>query len=219
MKTPADAQTLRWATGPDGGGWYALNQAICSFIEQAVPHLKIELLAGGGRDNPTLVQHGVVEFGTSVDYLCAAASKGDEPYAGEVHDKLRCIGVGWSPLPFHVVHADNVGTDLVAAIKSGKLRIAVPPPTTSDELTFRRVLAFFGSDYHRLDKGGSVIFHGSYDSIVGALASGVVDHAFGATTMPAEAIAAMGRGPRRGKLSPLPADLIASLSASFVSRQ
>lgn len=214
-QTQASARTLRWVTGPAGGGWHSLNQAICAHIEQAVPGLKIEVVAGGGRDNPTLLQQGAAEFATSVDHLCAAASKGSDPYAGNVHTKLRCIGVGWSPLPFHVVHTRHVTPDLAAAIRSGKLRIAVPPPATSDELTFRRVLAFYGTDYGKLDAGGSLVFHGSYEAIVEAFAAGAVDYVFGATTMPAQAIDAMGLARRGGKLAPLAADLMTCLCRSF----
>ena len=211
---PAAAQSLRWSTGPAGGGWFGLNQAIAAHVAKVDPGLRIEVIPGGGKDNPTSVQSGAAQFGTSIDFLSAAALAGRDPY-GAAHPALRSIGAGWSPLPFHLVHVPGVTGDLPTALKSDKLRIGLPPASTSDELTFRRVLAFYGTDYERLRGKGATLLHGSYDDLVKAFGAGEIDYVFGATTTPADAIAKMGAAPRGGQLAALPDALIDSLSRQY----
>ncbi|EIV96283.1 hypothetical protein [Frankia sp. QA3] len=71
-------------------------------------------------------------------------------------------------------------------------RIAVPPTSTSDELTFRRVLEYYGTSYAGLAARGVGVLHANYTDIAAAFARGEVSYLFGATAAPAAVIAEIG---------------------------
>jgi uncharacterized protein len=125
------------------------------------------------------------------------------------------IGIGWSSLPFHLIMSNKATLSLSDALKSGELRIAVPQPGTSDELTFRRILSFYRTSYDQLKATGSKIVFGSYDELVSHFANGRVDDVFGATAASSTAVVAMGERPARGRLLPLPEELMEHLNSSL----
>jgi uncharacterized protein len=205
-------QTFDWCTGPHGATWHLVNRGILDLLAARRPDLRFHLTTAGGRDNPTRVDDGRSHFGTTVDFLAAAALHGREPYRG-AHRRLATIGSGWLVLPFHVVvTGDGPPPTLKTLLRSPGTRLAVPPPATADELTFQRVLSFYDLSYPALAAGGSEVFHGSYTEILEAFRGGQVDHLFGATAAPADAIADIAEAGRGARLAPLPADLVAYLA-------
>lgn len=205
---------MEWVTGPKGGSWYAMNKGIGHLLAEKSPSMDIRVVPGGGQDNPTRVQEGDSHFGTSIDFLSAAAHRGLSPYE-KPHLKLMTIGIGWSSLPFHLIVSNKATLGLNDALKSGELRIAVPQLGTSDELTFRRVLSFYKTSYDQLNAAGSKIVFGSYDELVTDFASGRVDYVFGATAAPSTAVMAMGESTAQGRLLPLPGELMEHLNSSL----
>lgn len=206
---------MKWFAGPQGGGWYALTQELVGLIQREIPGLDIGVATGGGRENPLAIQAGDAQLAMSVDFLVAAAHAGRAPYEGSPNPKIATLGTGWAPLPFHLLRAETVGADLRAAILSPGFRIAIPPKDTSDELTFRRILAFYETSYARIrDNGGHVVF-GDYDNIAAAIRGAETDYLFGATTKPAQVIRHIGEGPRRVMLADMPKDLMRWLGDTF----
>jgi len=129
--------------------------------------------------------------------------------------RVNTLGTGWSPLPFHLLRAASANPDLKAAITGRGFRIAIPQKDTSDELTFRRVLAFYGTSYERIERDGGKVAFGSYDEIAAALKTSEADYLFGATTKPAAIIADIGNGPRKIALTAMPAELMAHLTSRY----
>jgi hypothetical protein len=78
-----------------GGSWYAINEGLSRFVAEKNPSIDIRMIPGGGKDNPTCVEEGKSHFGTSIDFVSAAAYRGLSPYV-KPHLKLMTIGVGWS---------------------------------------------------------------------------------------------------------------------------
>jgi uncharacterized protein len=207
-------ETLEWATGPEGASWHAINLSIARLIAEKTRSINVRIVAGGGKDNPTRVQSGQSQFATSIDFLSAAAYRGMPPYE-KPHPKLKTIGIGWSPLPFHLVASNKTTLGLREALLSGKLRIGVPPRSTSDELTFQRILLFYGTSYDRLIASGSHIRFGDYNELVSDFANDRTDYVFGATAAPATAVTAMSDSVARGRLLPFPGELMEHLKASY----
>jgi len=215
---------ITWYSGPRGATWHAVDTGIGALLgADAEGRPLVTVQPGGGKENPSLVagpaRSGIggpdpVLIGTTVDFLAAAASRGEPPYR-EPHPGLRTIGSGWSTLPFHLVRSGPGPDDLAEILTRRGGRIAVPPPTTSDELTFQRVLACYGTSYRELAGHGVAVWHAGYDDIEAAFGRGEVDYLFGATAAPAAVISAIGRTARGGTLLPLPDMLISDLGRGW----
>jgi TRAP transporter TAXI family solute receptor len=209
------AQGMTWLAGPAGGGWYAMAEALAGLIDREHPGLGLKVAPGGGRDNPAHIQDGAGQIAMSIDFLVAAAYAGKSPYEGRPMTAINTLGTGWSPLLFHFLRGRDSTDDFRAAVTGRSLRIAIPAKDTSDELTFQRVLAFYGTSYERVARDGGRVVHGTYDEIVAALKDGEADYLFGATTKPAAIIAEAGAGARPLRLASMPADLMEHLTRSY----
>ena len=206
---------MKWLAGPVGGGWHDLAQGLAGIVNEEMPGVDIVVIGGGGSDNPRMIQNGEGQIGMSVDFLIAAAFRGQSPYGPVRMTNINTLGRGWSPLPFHLLCAEGVPRDLREAIARPRLRIAVPPKDTSDELTFRRVMDFYRVSYEAIERNGGLVFHGSYDVIADALRQGHVDYLFGATTKPAKVIRSIGEGDRTIALAAMPPDLMKHLADQY----
>jgi hypothetical protein len=105
--------------------------------------------------------------------------------------------------------------DFRKAITGSGFKIAIPAKDTSDELTFTRVMEFYGTSYQKIIENGGSIVHGDYNQIVGAIKYGRVDYMFGATTKPAEIIAGASDAARAVELVSMPADLMDFLQKNY----
>jgi TRAP-type uncharacterized transport system substrate-binding protein len=65
-----------------------MNAGLAQLIERRTG-IQLNVLAGGGLENPTHVNSADSDFGTSVDILARAAYAGMEPYEGRRHSRLR----------------------------------------------------------------------------------------------------------------------------------
>ena len=205
---------MQWLAGPKGGGWFEMAAGLCRLIAREHPDLHITAVSGGGKENPARIERGEGQLAMSIDFLAAAARAGHEPY-DEPMSKVHTIGVGWSALPFHLLVGKGCSRDLRVAITGRSFRIAVPAKNTSDELTFRRVMAYYGSSYDAIRAAGGAMLHGSYDEIIADIKEDRVNYLFGATTKPAAIIASAGDGSRGLRLASMPPDLMDHLSAFF----
>ncbi|MBL8702407.1 MAG: TAXI family TRAP transporter solute-binding subunit [Alphaproteobacteria bacterium] len=202
---------LRWATGPEGGSWHRINVGIARLLAAAVPGLEIEIVAAGGRENPELVDRGDCGFGTTIDFVAADALGGRAPY-DRAHPNLRSIGTGWSPLPFHFATARSDRRTLLEALRRPGARFGIPPRSTFDELTFRRVMAFAGTSYDAIAAAGGAVLHADYRRLPQAFVAGDVDYFFGATSAPGDPVRELARRPAGARLAEIDAVVIRHLA-------
>lgn len=204
---------LTWLGGNPGDGWYEMSQGLVSLINGASPDLNVQLVAGGGRSNLENVHAGRAELAMSIDVVASAARNGGAPFAAPM-EKLNVLGTGWSPLPYNLLKGPRGPIDLLEAVHKDGLRFGAPPEDTTDELVFRRVLAFCETSYKDIVRRGGKILLDGYDALVDALAEGKIDYVFGATTLPAQSIAhaSVTKGLR---LTPLPNKVISHLSREW----
>ncbi|MCC7427757.1 MAG: TAXI family TRAP transporter solute-binding subunit [Alphaproteobacteria bacterium] len=208
------AQSLEWSAGSVGGSWFTIVTGLANLVMEKNPDIRLRITPGGGRDNPTKVQGGVSQIGMGIDFLAAAAMKGEDPY-NQRHDKLRSIGGGWSPAPFHVVRAATAPADLREAMTRPNLRIGTTPRATSEELTLRRTLEFYGSSYERVRQQGGSAISVSYSDLTAAFIDGRIDYFWGAAGLPSGAVAEIAEGRRAAVLMPMPRDLMEHLQKTF----
>lgn len=209
----ANSQSLEWTTGQLGGGWYGMGGGLASLVMKK-SKLNIKVVPGGGKDNPSKIQAGLSQIGMGLDFLSFAALKGADPYPNK-HDKLRSIGQGWSDNPFHFVRAEGHKLGLKAALTSKGLNIGVTKTGSSEELTFRRVAAFYGTSYDKIRANGGKVVHGSYTDLVNAFKDGQIDYLFIALGLPGAAVIEISNSRRKAELAPFPQDVIDYLHKTF----
>lgn len=208
----SDKLHLNWATGPLGGSWHKIVRGLAGLLKEQ--GLQVEVVAAGGKENPRLVERGECDFATTVDFVAAAARHGLPPY-NHPHRRLRCIGGGWSPLPFHFVGPAGAGGSLLDALARPGARFGIPPASTFDELTFRRVLAYAGTSYEGLRARGGDVLHADYQALPCAFIEGRVDWFFGATSAPGQPVLQLAQRPGGAALLPIDAELVEHLRSGY----
>jgi hypothetical protein len=211
---PARAANLEWAAGSVGGSWFTIVSGLANLVTEADPSLTFRIVPGGGRDNPSKVQAGISQVAMGIDFLAAAAFAGTEPYRAK-HEKLRSLGGGWAPAQFHVFGPRDGPDDLRAILSQPRLRIGTTPRATSEELTLRRALAFYGSGENRLRAGGGSFSPLEYAELVGAFSDNRIDHVWGAASVPGSIANEIANGRRAAKLIGFPQDLQEHLQKTF----
>lgn len=205
---PMTPARVTWLAGNPGDGWYEMTAAWVDLLNDGELHF--EFAAGGGEENLTSVAAGRGDLGLSIDVVAAAAYNGGPPFTEPLRN-LRCLGTGWSPLPYNLLVAADTPLDLEQAITNRTIRIGAPPEDTTDELMFQRVLAYYGVTAADINGAGGRVLLADYHDLVDALEARTIDAVFGATTMPAPSIARAGGTDRRLALSSLPADVVEHL--------
>lgn len=178
MAGQADAQQLRFMTGPQGGSWYPLGGAIQSMV--ANDGIRIQVLPGGGVANAQGVQGGQADiaFGNSISVVDAL--EGREPFSGRA-DNI-CLLATLYPQYFHVVATRSSGVETVEDL--GGRRIVTQPVGNTAEQVTRAMLQTAGLSYDDM-RGVDYV---SYSDAVGLMQDGNADVFTLGTTVPASAI-------------------------------
>ncbi|WP_420587503.1 TAXI family TRAP transporter solute-binding subunit [Ruegeria sp.] len=207
------AQSLEWTTGQLGGGWYGMGGGLATLVMEKTD-LNIKVVPGGGKDNPAKLEAGLSQIGMGLDFLAFAAVNGNDPYPN-AHGKVMAIGKGWSDNPFHFVRADDQTLSLEEALTTDGLRIGVTKTGSSEELTFTRVMDYYGTSYDKIREGGGKIVQGSYSDLVNAFKDGQIDYLFIALGLPGAAVIEISQSRRDAELVPFPQDVIDHLSSTY----
>ncbi|HSB73488.1 MAG TPA: TAXI family TRAP transporter solute-binding subunit [Candidatus Methylomirabilis sp.] len=195
---------LTWTAGPVGGGWYLIAGGIAELIRDAAG-FNVKVVPGGGTQNPPLIDKGEAELGWGLPPLLNAAWNGEDPYDkppnnGRKMQNLRSIAGGMSVNTFHFyVGAETPFKSMDEIFKQKKaLRIAISPVGTSDEWVFRKVMAYYGTDYRDLEAAGFKFFRGSYSEQASNFKDRNVDAVFTFLALPGAAVteASLGRSLR-----------------------
>ena len=214
--TVAGGQSMEWSSGAPGGGWFAVASGLAKVITERHPNIKVSVVAGGSLDNPKRIQNGTSQIGMAIDFMAAAARKGEDPFQGNPQDKLRSLGVGWYPSSkMHVVGPADGKLEFMEALTSSGLKIGTTPKGTSEELTLRRILAFYGTSAEEVGARGGQFVTASFTDLARAFSKGTIDYFFGAAALPAPWAAEIVCGGRPARLLALPRDLIGHLTSKL----
>lgn len=178
MAGQADAQQLRFMTGPQGGAWYPLGGAIQAMV--ANDGIRIQVLPGGGVANAQGVQGGQADiaFGNSISVVDAL--EGREPFSGRA-DNI-CLLATLYPQYFHIVATQSSGVQSAEDMQGR--RIATQPVGNTAEQVTRAVLQTAGLSYDDL-RGVDYV---SYSDAVGLMQDGNTDVFTLGTTVPASSV-------------------------------
>lgn len=103
--TAARAQTVDWAAGQSGGGWFTMSAGLGKLMEERSAGITIKVVTGGATVNPDKIQKGEVQFGLGVDIFAKAAREGTLLYKDKPHDKLMMVGKSFSDSYLHFIRA------------------------------------------------------------------------------------------------------------------
>lgn len=219
IRTASAQTTLEWVAGSLGGGWYTMAAGLSSLIREENPDIQIRVVPGGGLANPTRINNNQSQIGWGIDTFAASAVKGTDPYRAK-HEKIRCLGTGYSPTEFHFLrHTGDGPTDMRAILTQRGLKIGAPQRSSTDELTLRRVLAFLGSSPDKINAEGGRYLNGSYADLTSAYNDGQVDYIFVALAKPAAMMQEIARGRRNGVMVAFPQDIMNHLTQEYAYAQ
>jgi TRAP-type uncharacterized transport system substrate-binding protein len=128
-----------------GGGWHAISVGVAGLLREKAD-LDVQVVPGGGAQNPVLVDRGDVEIGMGLPPLLAAATSGEEPYRGKQMRSLRALAGNMSlnVLHFYVAADSPFAKMTLEDIFRGKkpIRLAIPRPGTADVWVFEKMMEF-----------------------------------------------------------------------------
>lgn len=213
--TIAQAQeNIEWASGSPGGSWFSIVTGLANIVMEENPDIKIRIVPGGGRDNPTLIEGGISQMGMGIDFLAAAAMAGKPPY-DKPHESLRSLGGQWAPAEFHVIVDADEARPMAEIFADPAIRVGTSPKATSEELTLQRVLDFYDNTAQEISDAGGTVINGTYTQLISAYQDGQIDVLFGAGSYPTGIALEVETGRRNAKLLPFPDDLMSHLSTEF----
>ena len=207
-------ENLEWASGSPGGSWFSIVTGLANIVMETHPDINIRIVPGGGRDNPTMIDGGISQMGMGIDFLAAAAMKGEEPYE-KPHETLRSLGGQWAPSEFHVIVPAEDDRSLAEILSDPKIRIGTSPRATSEELTLQRALAFYDNTPDEIAAAGGTVINGTYNQLVSAFQDNQIDVLWGAGSYPTGIALEVETGRRNSKLAAFPEELMDYLSSTY----
>jgi hypothetical protein len=160
---PAQAQSVRFMTGPQGGVWVPLGGALKAMWEKGIKDLSIQNLPGAGISNIRAVHEGKAEIGFANSITSVDAVAGREPFK-EKHVNV-CNVATLYPQYFQVVVLANSDIRSVKDFKGKSLTTQTRGNT--GELVTQHILQINGLSY----KDMKVSF-GSYTDSVSQMQDG-----------------------------------------------
>lgn len=203
----AQAETIEWVAGQLGGGWYTMASGMAKLVEENNPNLSVKVVPGGGTANPSKIQQGQSQLGMGLDIFAKMARDGEGIYKGKPHDKLMMIGQSFSDNYLHFFKSEDAKLDFAEVFKKGKdLNLGVTKAGSSDEMTFRFVMDYYGTSYDGLRDKGFKIVQDDYTGLANAWKDRQVDYMFIVLGIPGAAVIDMTQA-RGGELMAWPEDL------------
>jgi len=178
LGTGAQAQQVRFMTGPQGGSWYPLGGAIANIGEKA--GIKVQVLPGAGIANVKAVHGGKADmgFGNSISTVDGVA--GRPPF--DTPTKNVCEVASLYPQYFQVIANADSGIKSLGDLK-GK-PVAVQPKGNTAEFISQQALQVYGMKYGDLGRVSYV----SYTDAVSLMKDNNAQAFTLGTTVPASSI-------------------------------
>jgi TRAP transporter TAXI family solute receptor len=179
LAAPAQAEELKFMTGPQGGVWVPLGGALKNLWETSIPGLKVQVLPGAGISNVRAVNDGKADIGFGNSITTVDAIAGRSPFTAE--HKNVCNVATLYPQYFQVVVLANSGVNSLKDLKGKSLTTQVKGNT--GELITQHVLKVAGLSYSDLK-----VSFGSYNDSVAQMQDGHAQVFTLGTTVPSGAV-------------------------------
>jgi len=177
---PAEAQTLRFMTGPQGGVWVPLGGALKNMWEQAIPGVSVTAIPGAGVANIRGVDEGRAQLGFGNSITTVDGLKGLPPFPRPV--TKVCNLATLYPQYFQVIALANAGVTRLEDLR-GK-QVVIQPRGNTAEVVTQQILSVAGLTYNDIRAN----FQASYTDAVGLLRDGNAQVFTLGTAIPASAV-------------------------------
>jgi TRAP transporter TAXI family solute receptor len=204
--------SITWTGGVVGGGWDTISRGMAQMIREETG-FAVRVLQGGAAQNPGRVEKGDADIGMGMPALLAAATRGEDPYAGRKMEHLRALAGNMSLNVFHLYVATdlslaNLTMDQIFRSRA-PIRLAISKPGTADIWVLEKIMAYYGlcapdkraDCYKGWEMLGARFFRGSYTEQAAAFKGRRVDGTFAFLALPAAAITDASHGRRLTLLS------------------
>ncbi|MGM8365258.1 TAXI family TRAP transporter solute-binding subunit [Virgibacillus sp. W0181] len=201
---------LSWVTGSQGGVWYGAGGGFASLLKEYDDNFNIKAIPGGTVQNIALVDEGEADIAWNMAFFANQALEGSEPFKQE-RSNISAIASGLGDSTFHfVIAADHEYESLEEIFEKGNIKIAITPPSGSDDYIFQTMMEFYDTSYEDMEANGVDFFHGSYAEQAEQFKNSNVDAIFALSGLPGSSItdASISRDLR---LLEFPDDLISHL--------
>ena len=202
LATTAEAETLRFMTGPQGGSWYPMGGAIKNIVEEAHPETSLQVLPGAGIANVEAIEAGKADLGFANSVSTVDAINGNPPFESPAENVCHLATL--YPQYFQIVTTADTGIEGLDQLKGAAL--TTQPTGNTGEAITRHLLQALGLSY---DDMASVDFV-SYSDSVALLKDGNAEVLTLGTTVPASAIMDLASA-RDVRLLPVSDELLAKM--------
>ncbi|GIX11949.1 TAXI family TRAP transporter solute-binding subunit [Elioraea sp.] len=178
--TGADAQTMRFMTGPQGGVWVPLGGALKNMWEQAIPGISVTAMPGAGVANIRGVDEGRAQIGFGNSITTVDGLNGAPPFPRKV--TKVCNLATLYPQYFQMIALATAGVNRVEDLR-GK-QVVIQPRGNTAEVVTAQILQVAGLTYNDIRPN----FQASYTDAVGLLRDGNADAFTLGTAIPASSV-------------------------------
>ncbi|WP_420392281.1 TAXI family TRAP transporter solute-binding subunit [Acuticoccus sp.] len=198
----AEAQQLRFMTGPQGGSWYPLGGAIQNIVESNIDGTSVQVLPGAGIANVKAIMAGRADMSLANSVSTVDAIAGNPPFDAKADDICN-MGTLY-PQFFQFVALADSGIQSSADL-AGKAAAIQPEGNTGEAIT-EHLLQVNGLTYDDLSR----VNQGSYTDAVSLMKDGNAQFFTLVTTVPAGAIMDLASA-RDIKMVPVEGEILAKM--------
>jgi TRAP transporter TAXI family solute receptor len=185
---PAEAQTLRFMTGPQGGVWVPLGGALKNLWEQNIPGLTFQNLPGAGIANVRGLDEGRAEIGFGNTISTVDGVQGNAPFPRATTQVCNLASL--YPQFFQVVALADANIRSAADLRGRG--VAIQPRGNTAEVVTQHWLRAHGLSYSDIRAS----FQASYNDAVSMLRDGQAQVFTLGTAIPASSVMDLGSARR-----------------------
>ena len=193
---------LKMMTGPTGGSWIPLGEAIAEAIKKEIPDVTISVTPGGGITNVEALESGKCDIGFSASSSAVDGVYGRSPFKKKMENMRQLANL--YPQYFQIVVWDDSGIKSVSDLRSKVISLAQKGHT--GELLAQQVLEVYGLSYNNMTK----VYHVPYGDSVPLMKDGKTNAFMLGTTIPAPTVMDLAKTKKLRLLS-LPDDKVKAL--------
>ncbi|MDW8397188.1 MAG: TAXI family TRAP transporter solute-binding subunit [Acetobacteraceae bacterium] len=185
---PAEAQTLRFMTGPQGGVWVPLGGALKNLWEQSIPGITFQNLPGAGIANVRALDEGRAEIGFGNTISTVDGVQGNPPFPRATTQVCNLASL--YPQYFQVVALAEANIRTAADLRGRG--VAIQPRGNTAEVVTQHWLRAHGLSYSDIRAS----FQASYNDAVSMLRDGQAQVFTLGTAIPASSVMDLGSARR-----------------------
>lgn len=208
-------KSIKMSAGAMGQSPYMLLAVLSQYMEEAMPGLKVTVIAGGGMANLKLIDSKKVDIAFTVDFLYGNAIRGESPYEKKYTD-LRVIADVQGRAAMYFMVTEDTGLTSIDEIKEKKypLKICTFLKAGPPEVDARRTLEAYGMNYDDIRSWGGNVNFSQWTDCVSQVRDGHANALLGATTLPSSFHAEAAKA-RKIRMLPLKEEVIKEMIKKY----